>query len=136
MSVGLLLITHDGVGRALLDAATRMLGGRCPLPVVALPVGLEVDAAQLRTTALRHASDLDQGDGVLVLTDLYGSTPSNIAASLAAQNGVRVVAGLNLPMLVRVFNYATEDLASLAERALSGGSRGILQVAAGPPDAA
>ena len=135
MSVGLLLITHDGVGLALLEAAKRMLGGRCPLEAAVLPVGLEADAEQLRDAARRQALNLDQGDGVLVLTDLYGSTPSNIAASLAGQ-GVRVIAGLNLPMLVRVLNYAQEDLPSLAEKAVSGGSRGILQCEARPPDAA
>ncbi len=136
MSVGLLLITHDGIGQALLEAAQRMLGGRCPLEAAVLPIGLEADPVQLREAAGRQARDLDRGDGVLVLTDLYGSTPSNIAASLAGRDGVRVVAGLNLPMLVRVLNYAQEDLASLAEKAVSGGSRGILQCAAQPPDAA
>jgi len=136
VSVGLLLITHDGIGQALLEAAQRMLGGRCPLEAAVLPIGLEADPVQLREAAGRQARDLDRGDGVLVLTDLYGSTPSNIAASLAGRDGVRVVAGLNLPMLVRVLNYAQEDLASLAEKAVSGGSRGILQCAAQPPDAA
>jgi len=136
VSVGLLLITHEGIGQALLEAARRMLGGRCPLDATVLPVGLEADAEQLLDTARRQARELDRGDGVLVLTDLYGSTPSNIAASLAGREGVRVVAGLNLPMLVRVLNYAQEDLASLTEKAVSGGSRGILQCAARPPDAA
>ena len=136
MSVGLLLITHDGIGQALLEAARRMLGGRCPLAAAVLPVGLEADTEQLHDAARRQVRELDRGDGVLVLTDLYGSTPSNIAASLADREGVRVVAGLNLPMLVRVLNYAHEDLDSLAEKAVSGGSRGILQCAARPPDAA
>ena len=135
MSVGVLIITHEGIGSSVLEAATRMLGG-CPLRAEALPVALEADAAALRTLADRRASALDDGDGVLVLTDLYGSTPSNIAASLVSRGAVRIVSGLNLPMLVRVLNYPTEDLVSLADKAVSGGNRGILLCGARSPDAA
>jgi PTS system ascorbate-specific IIA component len=134
MSVALLLITHDGIGKAMLDAATRMLGG-CPLRAEALAVALEADADTLRATARRRARALDDGDGVLVLTDLYGSTPSNIAASLAVDDRARVIAGLNPPMLVRVLNYPQDTLASLADKAVSGGNRGILRQEPGPADA-
>lgn len=135
MSVGVLLITHDGIGSAVLQAATRMLGG-LPLRAEALPVAFEVDVAALNEAAIERARALDDGDGVLVLTDLYGSTPSNIAASLAGKGAVRVVAGLNLPMLVRVLNYPADDLPTLADKAVSGGNRGILLCGSGPPDAA
>jgi PTS system mannose-specific IIA component len=135
MSVGVLLITHEGIGSAVLEAATRMLG-HCPLRAEALPVALEADAEAVRDEAARRASAIDDGDGVLVLTDLYGSTPSNIAASLATRRAVRIVSGLNLPMLVRVLNYPTEDLPTLADKAVSGGNRGILLCGARSPDAA
>ena len=136
MSVGVLLITHEGVGGALLEAATRMLG-TCPLRAEALPVALEADTEAMRDAAARKARALDDGDGVLILTDLYGSTPSNIAASLAGEGGsVRVVAGLNLPMLVRVLNYPADDLPTLADKAVNGGNRGILLCGSRPPDAA
>ena len=69
-----------------------------------------------------------------MLTDLYGSTPSNIAASLASRGKVRIVSGLNLPMLVRVLNYPGDDLPSLADKAMSGGNRGILLCGARSPD--
>jgi PTS system ascorbate-specific IIA component len=135
MSVGLLLVTHGGIGGAVLEAATSMLGG-CPLRAEALPVTLETDAEALRAQAARRVRALDDGDGVLVLTDLYGSTPSNVAASLAETGVVRVVAGLNLPMLVRVLNYPADDLPALADKAVSGGNRGILLCGGGSPDAA
>ena len=90
----------------------------------------------LGADALRRARALDDGDGVLVLTDLYGSTPSNIAASLLGTGAVQVVAGLNLPMLIRVLNYPAEDLPALADKAVSGGNRGILLCRGGSPDAA
>jgi PTS system ascorbate-specific IIA component len=135
MSVGVLIITHEGIGSSVLEAATRMLGG-CPLRAETLAVALEADAEALRAVADQRASTLDDGDGVLVLTDLYGSTPSNIAASLASRGAVRIVSGLNLPMLVRVLNYPDDDLASLADKAVSGGNRGILLCGARSPDAA
>jgi PTS system ascorbate-specific IIA component len=135
VSVGLLLITHEGIGSAVLEAATRMLG-RCPLRAEVLPVALEADTEALRALADQRADSLDDGDGVLVLTDLYGSTPSNIAASLASRGAVRIVSGLNLPMLVRVLNYPAEDLAGLADKAVTGGNRGILLCGARSPDAA
>jgi len=135
MTVGVLIITHEGIGSSVLEAATRMLGG-CPLRAETLPVALEADTEALRDLAGRRANALDDGDGVLVLTDLYGSTPSNIAASLATRGAVRIVSGLNLPMLVRVLNYPTEDLPTLADKAVSGGNRGILLCGARSPDAA
>jgi PTS system ascorbate-specific IIA component len=135
VSVGLLLITHEGIGSAVLEAATRMLG-RCPLRAEVLPVALEADTEALRALADQRADSLDDGDGVLVLTDLYGSTPSNIAASLASRGAVRIVSGLNLPMLVRILNYPAEDLAGLADKAVTGGNRGILLCGARSPDAA
>jgi PTS system ascorbate-specific IIA component len=71
--------------------------------------------------------ELDAGDGVLVLTDMFGSTPSNIATRLRAPGALAVVAGVNLPMLVRVLNYASLDLQALVDKAASGGARGVLR---------
>ncbi len=125
MSIGLLLITHNQIGAQLLATATRMLG-RCPLQADCLPVGDDDQPAELFAAARRLAERLDHGDGLLVLTDLYGSTPANIAHALADQRGVRVLAGINLPMLVRVLNYADLELAAVTEKALSGGRDGVL----------
>ena len=76
--------------------------------------------------AKQAAEKLDSGDGVLVLTDMYGATPSNIACRLRKLHDVRVVAGLNLPMLIRVLNYPGLDLDELMHKALSGGRDGVL----------
>lgn len=124
MSVGLLLITHNHIGSELLTTATRMLG-RCPLEAMALAVVESDDPDGLREQALRYAEDLDEGSGVLVLTDLFGSTPSNVAAELCGKPNVRILSGVNLPMLVRVLNYHRLELAELAEKALSGGHDGL-----------
>lgn len=125
MSVGLLLITHNDIGSALLDTAARMLGG-CPVRAEALAVTEGADPDLLLRQARRLGARLDTGDGLLVLTDLFGSTPANIAGALTERTGVRVLAGVNLPMLVRVLNYPDLTLAELAKKALSGGRDGVL----------
>ena len=124
MSVGILLLTHPGVGSSLLHTTTRILGETAlTIRCLEVPAGSDVDAAIVRATAL--LADLDQGDGVLILTDIYGATPSNIACALHTPGGIAVVSGMNLPMLIRTFNYPGDDLAGLVERAREGGTRGI-----------
>jgi PTS system ascorbate-specific IIA component len=127
MSIGLLLITHGDIGANLLYTATRILGGHCPLAVRALAVTDETQRDQLRAEARRLASEVDGGDGVLILADLYGSTPANIACSLQEEPGaIQIITGLNLPMLVRVLNYASLPLAEIAAKAEKGGRDGVL----------
>ncbi len=133
MTVGLLLVTHAGIATALVATADRMLGRR-PLEIATLEVGEAADPEALAAEAERLRAGLDRGEGVLVLTDLYGATPSNVAARLAAARAVRVVAGVNLPMLVRVLNYPRLPLEELAQKALSGGRDGVLLCE--PPEAA
>lgn len=124
MSVGVLIITHEGIASAILDTAVNILGS-CPLSVSVLPAARDCDTDTLRQRVEKTLDELDQGDGVLVLLDIYGSTPSNIACSAVDQDRVRVVAGVNLPMLVRIFNYANLSLPELAEKAVSGGRDGV-----------
>lgn len=130
MSVGLLLITHNRIGAELLETATRMLG-RCPLPATALEVTEQDDPADLGRQARRCVERLDDGAGVLVLTDLYGSTPANVATALSGQCDVCVLSGVNLPMLVRVLNYPALGLAEIADKALTGAHAGVLACASG-----
>ena len=124
MSVGVLIISHDGIGPALLGTAVLMLDG-CPLQTKLLTTSRDVDPDQLMEDAVEQITTLDTGDGVLILTDLYGSTPSNIAQKLITQKHVHVVSGLNLSMLIRVLNYPQLPLLELSEKAVSGGKDGI-----------
>jgi PTS system mannose-specific IIA component len=124
MSVGLLIISHDGIGPALLGTATFMLGN-CPLQAKLLTASRDCDPDELTAEANEEIKSLDEGDGVLVLTDLYGSTPSNIAGRLSELNKVRTVTGLNLSMLIRVLNYPELNLEELADKAYSGAHDGI-----------
>jgi PTS system ascorbate-specific IIA component len=125
MSVGVLLLTHQAMGDALVTAAHHVLGQfALPLEVLEVPANAEPDATLC--DASQRARKLDQGEGVLVLSDLYGATPCNIAHKLG-KLGLRThcVSGLNLPMLLRVLNYPDQDLDQLAQTAASGGRGGI-----------
>ena len=126
MTVGVLLITHPGIGSAMLHTATRILG-RSTLPIKCLEVPPDAALPPVRERALSMLKVLNRGAGVLVLTDLYGATPHNVAQEVAcATRSVALLSGLNLPMLLRVFNYPQDDLDTLASKAAEGGSRGIM----------
>ncbi len=125
--VGLLVISHNNVGGALFDAAMSVLGN-CPLPFEVLPISQNCDPEERFQKAQTYLKKLNSdSDGVLVLTDMYGSTPSNIATRLYANN-VNIVTGLNLPMLVRVMNYPQLSLEKLANKAVSAGQTGVIIV--------
>ncbi|MDX1654022.1 MAG: PTS fructose transporter subunit IIA [Candidatus Competibacteraceae bacterium] len=124
MSVGLLLITHNHIAEELLGTAMATLDG-CPLPTRILAVTETRDCQRLLEQARQLAREVDEGQGTLVLTDLFGATPGNIATGLLDRQTV-VVSGLSLPMLIRVLNYAPLDLTALALKAVSGGRDGII----------
>ena len=125
MSVAILLLTHDTMGDVLIATARHILG-RMPLALEALAIPPGSDVAGSQRHAAARVRALDSGDGVLVLTDVYGATPSNVAETLDSA-GVEVcrVSGVNLPMVLRVLNYPEQPLAELAQTAASGGRAGI-----------
>ena len=126
MSVDILLITHEGIGNALVAVATRLLR-KLPLETVAFEVPFDGDVDALLPQASAALRKVDGGNGVLVLTDLYGATPSNIAAKLARLGTpVRRVSALSLPMLLRVMNYADLDLDELPAVAAAGARNGVI----------
>ncbi len=130
MSIGLITITHNHIGAEILDTACQIFG-EAPLPTRHCPVAADVDPAELRAGLVALVAELDHGDGVLLVTDLYGSTPCNIAHNHGTTHCIRVIAGLNLPMVLRIFNYAHLDLTLIAEKAATGGQRGIIADPAG-----
>lgn len=127
MSVGILLLTHEGIGSAILAVASGLLNP-LPLRVEVLEVGFDSDPDAMLPGASAAMRRADDGDGVLVLTDMYGATPSNLAAALA-RLGTRVhrVSGLSLPMLLRVLNYAELGLDELPAIAAAGARNGVRQ---------
>lgn len=124
MSVGILIISHNGIGAALFGTTNFMIKDS-PLNVKLLSANRDSDVDDLYESAISLVKELDDGEGVLVLTDLYGSTPNNIANSLHEHANINIVTGLNLSMLIRLFNYPDLNLADLTEKAYSGGIDGI-----------
>jgi PTS system ascorbate-specific IIA component len=133
---GVLVIAHQPLASALEQSARHVFSRdpRCAnYRLRALDVEPDADPASLEQRARALLAETDDGKGVLVLTDCLGATPANVAARLAQPGKVEVVAGINLPMLLRALCYSDSTLAALAEKALEGGARGIAQVGPTPP---
>lgn len=126
MAVGILLVTHPGLATPLRAVAERTLG-KLPLQVEVFEVAFDSDPVAILPDASAALRRADGGHGVLILTDLYGATPSNLARKLG-QLGTPVqrLSGLNLPMLMRALNYAELPLEELALIAAGGGRNGII----------
>lgn len=125
MTVALLLVTHNIVGESILLTVKQILG-KYPFATQAFGVGSDVKSEQIEADLQQSINELDSGDGVLILTDMYGASPSNFAHQFADDKNILVVTGLNLPMLLRVMNYPSLEIEKLAERAISGGREGII----------
>jgi PTS system mannose-specific IIA component len=126
MAVGILLVTHPGIGHALIDVATRLLR-KLPLATEAFEVPFDADPEALLPQASAALRRVDAGQGVLVLSDLYGASPSNLAGRLAyLGTPVRRVSALSLPMLMRVMNYADLALDELPAVAAAGARNGVI----------
>lgn len=126
MTVGVLLVSHNNIGTELINTARQMLSC-CPLPTKVLSIATRDCPEAIRLELDEDIQNLDQGNGILILTDMFGSTPSNIACAVSDRDDIRVVSGLNLPMLIRVLNYPALDLDELEHKALSGGQEGVVR---------
>jgi PTS system ascorbate-specific IIA component len=125
--VGILIVAHGAFGEALLHGASHVLGKR-PLHVQQLGVTIHDDPEAILPQAQELVRQLDSGDGVLVLTDILGATPSNIATRLLRPGRVEGVSGASLPMLIRALTYRDESLDAVVEKALSGGRAGVARL--------
>ena len=118
--VGILLVTHDGLGESFLDCVKHVLG-ELPNNLKSLSVSAGDDPQKKSVEAQAIIKELDTGSGVLILSDVYGATPSNIARQLCHVERVMGVAGVNLPMILRVVRYPDTTLPDLAKVAVEGG---------------
>jgi PTS system ascorbate-specific IIA component len=125
--IGILLITHNELGASLLDCVQHVLGS-VPSNLKALCVQAEDDPQRKEVEARELITQMDTGEGVLLLTDLFGATPSNIARRLYQPNRVEGVAGVNLPMLLRAVCYSGRPLAEVAQKSLDSGRNCVLPI--------
>ena len=129
MKVALLIITHNQIGQELISTVRSILGNnKPPIDSISIPANLDPGdlggyADQIREKII----DLASRHKVLILTDIYGATPNNLARYFANEVNAVVISGVNLPMLLRVLNYSTQDLDELAITAIEGGKIGIVQ---------
>ena len=126
---GILIVTHNQIGHEMLRTAETILGKRLEnVFTIAIPGDLRPDALGQYADQVKTAIEaLDKGEGVLIATDLYGSTPSNLAHYFASDHHVRILSGLNLPMLIRIINSADKPLELLAKIGIVGANKGITE---------
>jgi len=124
MSIGILIIAHGKLAANMLWQVELNIGSP-PLAMAAVEVDPQADPEDIRNSATQLAAGLDSGDGVVIVTDLFGATPSNIAHSLALNGQWTVVHGLNLAMLIRACTYQHCSLQELTEKMIEGGKRSI-----------
>lgn len=129
--IGVLIIAHEDFGASLIRCVTHVLGARPPM-LEALAVGAKDDPLDLLPRARALLQSLDEGDGVLVVSDLFGATPCNLACKLLVPGHVEGIAGASLPMLVRTLTYRNKGLETMVKKAVSGGCEGVIHIEADP----
>ncbi|MES2026925.1 MAG: PTS fructose transporter subunit IIA [Pseudomonadota bacterium] len=125
--VGILLLTHAPLGQAFISAATHVFRTR-PERLDAVDVNADQDTKEVEQLAKKAIVGLDDGAGVLVITDVMGGTPSNCTLGLCNVPNVAVIAGISLPMLLRAITYRQDTLDVVVEMALAGGQGGAVRV--------
>jgi mannose PTS system EIIA component len=125
--IGVLVVTHGSIGEALLTSASQILGA-APPQVATLSVWRQDDPDDLVLRAREMMDQIDAGDGVLILTDIFGATPGNAISHLLDDGHIEGVSGISLPMLLRVLTARNGSLPSAVKRALTGGAEGLVHM--------
>lgn len=124
MNTNILLVCHFNIGQALLKTAQQIFANKLPLETYSLSIDNELSHDEIKVSLLKLLNGFEKDSQTLILTDVYGATPHNVASTLANDN-IRVISGVNLPMLIRIMNYPLLPMPLLIEKALSGGQKGI-----------
>lgn len=112
--IGILVVTHCELGGALIEAAEFIIGST-PEGTLSVSIDLNEDAEKLRKKIADGIKNVDHNQGVLILTDMFGGTPSNLSYTFLEEGRIEVVSGVNLPMLVKALNTrGNQELAALA----------------------
>ncbi|WP_066570423.1 PTS sugar transporter subunit IIA [Snodgrassella sp. CFCC 13594] len=127
--IGLMIVTHETLGQAYTQLAEHIFGAM-PENVAILSVRQDDQPEAVRAKALVLLAQLDEGHGVLVLTDIFGATPCNVARNLIHNDKMVMITGLNAPMMVKAMQYAKEsnDLLTLAAEVKRAAISGILTI--------
>lgn len=116
--IGVLVVTHCRLGDAMIEAAEFIIGER-PEAMIAVSIDLKEDASKLRRKIADGIKRLKGDDGILILTDMFGGTPSNLSYSFLEEGRIEVISGVNLPILIRAVsarkNQPLSELATSLE---------------------
>jgi PTS system mannose-specific IIA component len=129
--ISLLIVAHGNLGDSLIQCATFVLGNR-PEALENLDLSACKDPAEMLKRAEARLTEMDQGEGVLILTDVYGATPCNTVCKILHTRDVEAIAGVNLPMLLKALTYRDRGMAVLVEKAVAGGQAGIFNIHSEP----
>jgi mannose PTS system EIIA component len=124
--IGIVLVAHAGIGEALLETASGVLGSR-PDQVEAVSVPFCGDLAKYQSALDSSLNRVDSGDGVLLLADILGASPCNLAQR-GENHRIGVVTGLNLGMLLKVIDNRKNDLDELVDHAVRAGQRSVIEL--------
>jgi len=125
--IGILLITHGELGKSLIDCATHVLGDK-PRFLDSLTIENDCAHENMYKEISEKINRLNQGDGVLILTDIFGATPCNIITKIIEPGKVNAIAGVNLSMLIRSISYRHESFEALIAKAIEGAQDGIIHI--------
>ena len=128
--IGLLIVAHGTLGESLIHCASHVMGKR-PLYLRQLGVTIHDDPEAILPQGRDLVRFLDQGQGVLVMTDIFGATPSNIACRLLEPGRIEGISGINLPMLIKALSYREEPMKELIEKSLAGANEGVIRMPGG-----
>lgn len=113
--IGILIVTHQKLGEALIDAAEFILGAR-PDKTVSVSININEPADKLRERISEGIKKVNDNEGIVILTDMFGGTPSNLSYSFLEEGRTEVISGVNLPILIKAINSRKDmDVAKLAQ---------------------
>lgn len=128
--IGILLITHGSYGESLIQNVCHVLNKRPPR-IAQLGIAAQDDPLDVLHLARMLLQEVDAGEGVLLMTDVFGATPANLALKLLNPGRVEGVAGVNLPMLLRALTYREKGMETMLQKAVSGARDGVVKLPAG-----
>ena len=127
--IGIFLITHGSFGESLIQNVCHVLNKR-PARIAQLGVCAQDDPLDILPLARLLLKEVDDGEGVLVMTDVFGATPGNLALKLLEPGRIEGIAGVNLPMLLRALTYRERGMETVMQKAISGAHDGVIKLTA------
>jgi PTS system mannose-specific IIA component len=125
--IGILLVTHGEIGKSLINCATHILDSS-PSSVDYLSVNSNNNLDNYSNIISKKITDLDSGNGVLIMTDIYGATPCNLLKKFTKENEVEVITGINLPMLIKAISERKDNLNLLVNDSIDCAIRNIKKI--------